>query len=421
MAQQWKPTQFDDQGQPMAYGWVDDSPTNLSEASGKGQLIDPKWATNDEWGNYNVDGGTAQKWRSASGARGQMVSTPNGPMFQLPEDANMNYSTTDSSANMGGLGQIGSLFSGPIGIAAGSALGAWLKGADAAFTGGVDLGGEQFADLAGDGVMSDAGGYASGAEGGNTAFDFSGSNTPMADRYLDSAGNFGQAFDVNTGGQVFNTGGMLDPSTIGANAGGGWQSGIMDTIKSGLENINKVLGMDKNPITLGDIGKTGANFLISTLMANRARDAAMQAGKMGSALDQPQRQGYQAELQSLMSNPSTFYSTNPVVQAQLAEARKQFEASSAKMGTGGTQQDAYLKNLNNIFSGTFNDQANLLSGLGGFNQGPGGGGAYASLMGQSNVMQNEAFRGFGQNIFKQQGPVQGQTGVSGLPGAATPA
>jgi hypothetical protein len=408
MAQVWKPTQFDNEGQPIAFGWQEEGPNPdaiMSFGDGSQGTALPAFGV-DENGNttYDISG-----YKTATGQAGGTPGSHQAYMSTLPQDTG------------GGFGDfLRNVMSTPIGMAIGAAgsgyLSNWLSGADSAFTGGVDLGGEQYASL-GD-TMSDIG------YGGSdpTSFDFSGSNTPLADNYLNSAGNFGQGMDVPMGGQVFNTAGPLDPSTIGANAGG-WSNDIMKTIQSGLGDINKFLGMDKNPITLGDIGKSGANFLISTLMANRAMQNAQQAGKMGSALDQGQRAPYQAQLQSLMSNPSTFYSTNPVVQAQLAEARKQFEAASAKMGTGGTQQNDYLKNLNNIFSGTFNDQAQQLAGLGGFNFGPGGSGAFGQLAGLGTALQNEAFRGFGQNLFKQQGPQQqqGMMGSGGLPGAATPA
>lgn len=107
-----------------ADGNPDYSKQSLPQASGNGRLIDPKYATDAEWGNLNVDGGDAYKWRSPSGAKGQMVMTANGPMFQLPEDANTNYVTRDTNQSALGnfiseLGQMGAGAAGMYGAVSG--------------------------------------------------------------------------------------------------------------------------------------------------------------------------------------------------------------------------------------------------------------------------------------------------------------
>lgn len=131
------------------------------------------------------------------------------------------------------------------------------------------------------------------------------------------------------------------------------------------------------------LAKAGLNYALQSNAANQFENAANSASSRADALQQPQRQQYQTQLSQLMSNPAQFYATNPVVQGQLDLARQQFNANTGKMGTGGTQFNDYLKNVQNIASETFNDQANLLSGLGGFTQGTGyAGNVYGQLAGR---------------------------------------
>lgn len=221
-------------------------------------------------------------------------------------------------------------------------------------------------------------------------------------------GSGGGAADYLGTGQLGNLAGAA--GTTGASTGG--LSGLLQSLNSGLSDFSTSIGMGANPITMGDVGKAGANYFLQDMLAKKYSNAATANMNAGSVLNQPQRQQYQTQLSNLLSNPADFYSTNPVVQGQMNLAKQQFQANSAKMGTGGTQFNDYLTNLQNVASGTFNSQANLLSGLGGFNQGTGSTAGGAQLMSQGIGASNLGNIGIGNNIFKQQGPVQGQTGQS---------
>lgn len=186
---------------------------------------------------------------------------------------------------------------------------------------------------------------------------------------------------------------------------------LMDSFNGGLGKLNGALGMEKSPISLLDIGKAGGSYLLSQAMASKYQTAAEQAADKANALNDPRRQQYQSQLSQLLTNPQQFYATNPVVQAQLDTAKNQFQANTAKMGTGGTQFNDYLKNVQNVASGTFNDQANLLSGLGGFNQGAGYSGNVFSGLADKGIQASSAgTAGFADIVKKIFGNIGNNTG-----------
>lgn len=164
---------------------------------------------------------------------------------------------------------------------------------------------------------------------------------------------------------------------------------LFDPIQKGMEAVNKGLGLEKVPFAMRQLIGSGANYLLQSSMADKYQSAAEKAARMSNPLEQAQRGQYQQQLSQLLTNPQQFFATNPAVQGQLDLARQQFQANTAKMGTGGTQFNDYLKNVQNIASGTFNDQANLLAGLGGFNQGPGYSGAVFGGL-QDKSLQHQA-------------------------------
>jgi len=220
---------------------------------------------------------------------------------------------------------------------------------------------------------------------------------------------------VNTGGGPTIAGGANSiPS-------GGWSlsdiiSGAgkgVSALNSGIGEISKALGMGSNPLTLGDIAKALSNYGIMSEMSDKANESAERIAHLNNPLEQPQRQRYQAELGALRDNPASFFDTNPAVKGMMNAANNQFQANTGKMGTGGTQFSDYLNNLSEGLGKNYYNEANLLAGLGGFTQNTGGtASGSAGLTAQGLNFQNEAFRGFGQDIFKQQGPIQGQTGQS---------
>ena len=199
-----------------------------------------------------------------------------------------------------------------------------------------------------------------------------------------SAQTFGQSF-----GSAGQGSGLFSATGSAAAGGGSFIDSILSGAKEGLKGVNDALGSN---ITFGDIAKTGANFLINRSASNDYMDAANQAQQRANPLNDPQRQPYQQQLSQLLSNPSQFYSQNPVVQAQLNLAKQQFEANTGKMGTGGTQFNDYLKNVQNVAAGTFNDQAKLLGDLGGFGMsGAAGGNIYGQLADKGIQQQQQQY------------------------------
>ncbi len=123
-------------------------------------------------------------------------------------------------------------------------------------------------------------------------------------------------------------------------------------------------------LTPGTAAATALNLFTQNQKQNQLNDLSQQAIN-ASPINQTQRLPYQADLLSLMQNPSSFFATNPLFNAQKDQATQAFQSQYAKNGMGGTSIDAYMKNIMNAGAGTFFDQGNLLSTLGGFNQGAG--------------------------------------------------
>ena len=216
---------------------------------------------------------------------------------------------------------------------------AGLTAAEVAATGGATIGAygvtdAQIAAAAGDmGVGAEAGGWATTAGAGATAATQVGA--PVSNAVLSSLGPGATTADL-----------------LKAAAGG------MPWMK---------------------IGETLLGYGLNQQTVNSMLENAQKAASLNNPMEQPQRKQYQDQFSQLMSNPADFYKTNPAVRAQLDLAKQQFEANSAKMGTGGTQFTDYLRNVQNAASGTFNTQAKILGDAGGFNQGTGGAGsAFAS-------------------------------------------
>jgi hypothetical protein len=246
------------------------------------------------------------------------------------------------------------------------------------------------------GEFSLAGGTASGS-GGLGLSTTSGSG-------LGLAGGTGATTTAGLG-LAGGAGSLLTPAITGgatglpaAAGGGGFFEGFGDFVKSAFMPTD-----GKNPFTLKDLAGVGLNYFTNKSAANDLEGAANTALQAGNPLSDPRRQPYQQQLAELLQNPTAFYDTNPVVKAQLDLARRQFEANSAKMGVGGTQSSAYLKNMQNNAATTFNDQAKLLSELGGFTF-PGGGGTNAFMTGSAgaagaNQNATSMFADIGQRLF----------------------
>ena len=312
---------------------------------------------------------------------------------------------------------VGSIFGGPVGAAIGGAIGGavsggglegTLLGAFGGYVGSSLLGGDG-------GLFGEAGGELAGEALSEAAA--SAGYEAIADEFG------GQWYQPSGGGAAIAPADMpniLQSMGTGGPTGAIQVGGPAPTL---LDKVNSMFGLEKSPISMLDVGKAGANYLVQSSVANKYLSAAEQAAQRANPLADPRRGPYQAQLSQLLTNPQQFYSTNPVVQAQLDLARQKFLANTGKMGTGGTQFNDYLTNIQNVAAGTFNDQANLLAGLGGFNQGAGYSGNVFANLSSSGILQGaEAFRGIGEKIFggfgKQPSPQQSPTSSTTFAGLA---
>jgi len=320
----------------------------------------------------------------------QYYKTPNG----TDKLVNPHLRYTDPDKKMSNLVKMG-LFG-----LAGAGLGGFLPGVEGVF-GGMGAG-------AGGAAGAAEGAAAAGASGAGGTSWLTGGLAPGAG--IGGVGTAGLGLTAPTAAGIGSLGsglglvaGVGAGATMGTGAGGGILGGLGDFVSS----IFKPVAQGGSGLTAADFAKTGLNYLLNQNSADNLSDAAKTAASMSNPLNDPQRQGYQQDLAKLLANPTDFYNTNPVVKAQMDLARRQFEANSAKMGVGGTQFNNYLQNVQNNAATTFNDQAELLAGLAGFNfPSSGSGQVYQQGMNNANTAQNESYRGLwdlGSKVFNSEG------------------
>jgi hypothetical protein len=285
-----------------------------------------------------------------------------------------------------------------------------MMAGDATGVGNMTGGGMGFGDWGTDEFLGDFGVGGTAPSSGSSEFpSFSMGNESYANAFGPSGaegafptiqGGIDQMSQLqpNFGGPGFPTGAglpdawakALSSAGFAAQAGGG---SIMDQIQKFMSNPSNLLRG----------GGALANLLIQNRTAGQLTDAAERSAFMNQTINQPQRAPYQAMLAQQMSNPSEFLSTNPVVRAQLEMAKNQMEANTAKMGAGGKVFGDYLGHMNNVMSDNYYKNADLLSRLGGFNDGAGGAGsAFGNLAGQAAQASGAGFQGFSQFFNPQQ-------------------
>jgi hypothetical protein len=195
-------------------------------------------------------------------------------------------------------------------------------------------------------------------------------------------GTFDNAFQVPAGAAA---------SDVAGTAGSGLLSSLGTTAAgtAGASGLSSLIGP-----AVGVIGQSVA----ANKIANAATTASNNMMTQTNALDQPQRQQYQTDLTNLVNNPSQFWNTSPVAQGQLNLANQQFQANSAKMGTGGTTFSNYLNNVTSTANSTYNQQFSNLAGAAGFNQAPTSGAAAAGLTNTALGAQNSSNLGIGNLV-----------------------
>jgi len=342
------------------------------------------------------------------GPGGTIETGPDGKQYYKAPGPQINphLRYTDPDKKMSNLVKMG-LFG-----LAGAGLGGFLPGVEGVFgataggTGagaGAAAGGAGSSTGAGTGWLT--GGLAPGAGIGGVGTAGLGLTAPATTSAIGALGG-GLGLTAGTGAAASMGAGAATPS-------------FLSSIGDFASSLFKPAAQGGSGLNWGDVAKTGLNYVLNNNSAKNLEEAAMNAASMSNPLNDPKRQPYQEQLAQLLANPTSFYETNPVVKAQMDLAKRQFEANSAKMGVGGTQFNAYLKNVQNNAATTFNDQAELLSGLGGFGF-PGGNNGSTYMQGQqaANTQQNEAYRGIGDiasKIFNSQGAknfMSGETGFS---------
>jgi len=279
---------------------------------------------------------------------GQGTSNSGGGVFNF-------FDNTNIPALMGGAFMGGALSGAfPSGIDAGTLGGdaAWGVNARPDFGAGVQAAeGIQDFNAFGNASGTD---FGIGAQAGEGVQDFNAFGQQSGG--FGPAGSFTPPPSTASGGATF---GQPDLTTQPMSAGGP------------IGSNNPLAGWG---ITPGTAAATAFNLFTQNQKQNQLNDLSQQALN-AAPINQAQRLPYQADLLQLMQNPSSFFATNPLFNAQKDQATQAFQAQYAKNGMGGTSIDAYMKNIMNAGAGTFFDQGNLLSTLGGFNQGAGNAGA----------------------------------------------
>ena len=209
-------------------------------------------------------------------------------------------------------------------------------------------------------------------------------------------GNLG----INGGSNVPGIGSQVDPTTGGGTSG----------IPSSLSNL------------FGNAAGAAVNWAAYNDIADKYIQAAKDLQRTGNPLNDPQRQQYQTMLSNQMNNPQSFWETDSYGSGLISMAGKQFQANSAKMGTGGTQFSDYLSNLTDAAGKSFNEQATLRGNLGGFNMPAQGTNASANLLSQGVNAQNAAYTGlgnlFGNNVMTPSGNTSGASNSNSNNGIA---
>ena len=170
------------------------------------------------------------------------------------------------------------------------------------------------------------------------------------------------------GGLTMPAAGATASAGTGAMGGGGALSALKGFL--GGNSMGGGLGLTNGQMLLG-----GADLAGRLWQSGELNDIAREAARRGSALDQPQRQAFQAQLNAYMNGEQDLTKL-PLVKAAMDSVTRQTMAKASQMGTTGAGN--LPVELQNNLAETFNKQGqpflNFLSELGGYPQGPGGAG-----------------------------------------------
>lgn len=240
-----------------------------------------------------------------------------------------------------------------------------LGGGTVAGTGGAGgtLGGLGSSTSAMGGMGSVGGASTVGSLGGSTAAGMTGG--------LGGAATVGAGSIAPAGGLLAGQSApMLAGGALSAGSSGGGALSALKGFLGGNSMGGGALGLSNGQMLLG-----GADLAGRLWQSGQLNDIAREAARRGSALDQPQRQAFQAQLNAYM-NGERDLTKLPLVKSAMDSVTRQTMAKAAAMGqTGAGNLPTELQN--NLVE-TFNKQGqpflNFLSELGGYPQGPGGAG-----------------------------------------------
>lgn len=301
---------------------------------------------------------------------------------------------------------------GAMGLGAGALAGAGEAGAGAAAGGDFfGPGADTLATSGGSGAA--AGGGAAGGAGsgdflnfddwGNGLFNSSATSGvgPSAGSSLgglDTAASWGQS--AASGNVPFSTQaqGLMKSLFGGGGAAGGGGAGGGGSLSGNL--ISQLFGVSPTAGNmLGQGAGALANYFINSNAADKYNSLATNAANRGDATLQPARAGSQAALSDLLTHPENYFNT-PAIQAMMSQIGKQGQANFAKSGNLGNVADQVGSQTAATLAGQYNPMMQNLMVGSGLNQGPGYSGNIFGQIGSQGIQAGqEAFRGFGQNLF----------------------
>ena len=217
-----------------------------------------------------------------------------------------------------------------------------------------------------------------------------------------------------------------DPNLYNANAedlknkGRNGDDNLLHVSGDELNKLKSTGKLTTNPATglpeafnFGDIIGAAGNLFGRNQNNQDLQGLANQASNASNPLAAPQRQGFQTQLNDLMSpnGASNFMQNDPSVQAQKQMIGDQMGATFAHSGNMPMTSIMGSAQLANAFGGQYNQRIQDLTTLGGYNQGnPYGGMPYTALMGPRQDANAQGMGGIGGIL----GSVMGGGGLGGI-------
>lgn len=359
------------------------------------------------------DSGKARLYIGQHPGQGGMFKNQNNPDQTNDDTANIGAFASDKGTR--NLGRI-----------TGDIAAIWGAGVGGESLTGSSSGGSLGRMLASKGINASAGSSATGSSSPNNIFEaapgLSGSSGGQQNSMMNMMGTDPNLYNANA----------QDLASQGRNG----DSNLLHVTDDELNQLKSTGKITTNPNTglpeafnLSNVfGGGGSTGILGPLLgaaggqANNSNnlDIAGQASNASNPLTAPQRQGFQGQLNNLMSpnGAQNFMQTDPSVQAQKQMIGDQMGATFGKSGNMNNTAIMGSAQLANAFGGQYNQRIQDLTTLGGYNQGnPYGGMPYSAAMPLNNTNNNNSLSGLGSMLPSLGRMFGGGSGGGGLVGA----